>query len=134
MLPRLPGDTALTPAGAFALFSLVAVAGWLFTYFLLPETKGLSLEQVRALFEQQVGLAPQGAAGDALQQDARQQGGYHVVGDEESEADDEASGLMAAARERAEREEDDAGAGREDGSKGGRRRDVDVDNKEQGVV
>ncbi|BGP41476.1 hypothetical protein JCM10449v2_005463 [Rhodotorula kratochvilovae] len=87
---------AFTPAGAFALFSLVSVGAWIFTYLFLPETKGLSLEEVRALFEQQVGLAPgssAAAAGASGGNGAAERGQYHVVG-EESEGD-EGEGLLA---------------------------------------
>ncbi|GAA5895584.1 uncharacterized protein JCM6883_001555 [Sporobolomyces salmoneus] len=39
------------PSGAFALFAAICAGGWGFTYCLLPETKGLSLEEVRSLFK-----------------------------------------------------------------------------------
>ncbi|GAA5909383.1 hypothetical protein JCM8208_005724 [Rhodotorula glutinis] len=93
---------AVTPAGAFVLFSLVSVAAWLFTYFCLPETKGLSLEEVRALFEQQVGLDSTSSAAGAgtTADDAHERGEYRVV-DEESEVD-EAQGLTNSSREQGE--------------------------------
>ncbi|GAA5849989.1 hypothetical protein JCM9279_004872 [Rhodotorula babjevae] len=112
---------ALTPAGAFALFSLVSVGGWLFTFFFLPETKGLSLEEVRALFEQQVGLTP-GSSHSLLAaaHEAHERGEDYVVGDE-SEVD-EAQGLVSSRRE--EDEEAERGAAGLGGQLGeGRRRD-----------
>jgi len=35
-------------AGRFWLYGVVAVAAWVFFYFLVPETKGKSLEQIEA--------------------------------------------------------------------------------------
>jgi sugar porter (SP) family MFS transporter len=37
---------ALGPSGTFAAFGGVGVIAWLFTYFLVPETKNLTLEQI----------------------------------------------------------------------------------------
>ncbi|CEQ41155.1 SPOSA6832_02843, partial [Sporobolomyces salmonicolor] len=42
---------ALTPSGVFALYAFISLLGWLFTWRYLPETKGLSLEEVRRVFE-----------------------------------------------------------------------------------
>jgi len=47
---------AATPAGAFALYALVCVAGWVGCYCLYPETSGLSLEQVNELFSDGFGV------------------------------------------------------------------------------
>ncbi|ORY65659.1 general substrate transporter [Leucosporidium creatinivorum] len=44
---------ALTVGGAFLVFAVITIAAWLFTYRYLPETKGLSLEATRALFERE---------------------------------------------------------------------------------
>jgi sugar porter (SP) family MFS transporter len=39
---------ALGSAGAFWLYAAVGVAAWLFSYFLVPETRGRSLEEIEA--------------------------------------------------------------------------------------
>ncbi|KAL6856985.1 hypothetical protein ACP4OV_018367 [Aristida adscensionis] len=41
---------AITIAGSFYLYACVAAAGWVYMYFLLPETKGKSLEDTVKLF------------------------------------------------------------------------------------
>ena len=46
----------LTRYGAFWLYTGIALAGWVFIFLLLPETKGRPLEQVEELF--QGGLCP----------------------------------------------------------------------------
>ena len=76
------------------------------TYALPAETKGLSLEEVRALFEQQVGLAPSSSSSSAaaaagpLAHEAHERGEYHVVGEV-----DEAQGLMSSSHEEEEEAE-----------------------------
>lgn len=40
--------TALSPAGAFCLFALISAAGFVFAKFYIPETKGVSLEEIEA--------------------------------------------------------------------------------------
>ncbi|MDR2475371.1 MAG: sugar porter family MFS transporter [Bacteroidales bacterium] len=40
------GESTGNPAGAFALYALVAIAGLIWGYFYLPETKGVSLEKI----------------------------------------------------------------------------------------
>eukprot|EP00051_Salpingoeca_urceolata_P025435 m.457646 g.457646 ORF g.457646 m.457646 type:complete len:545 (-) comp20334_c0_seq1:49-1683(-) len=40
----------LTTAGAFWLYCGLAVLAWLFVYFMVPETKGKTLEEIRDLF------------------------------------------------------------------------------------
>uniref|UniRef100_T1KPP8 Major facilitator superfamily (MFS) profile domain-containing protein n=2 Tax=Tetranychus urticae TaxID=32264 RepID=T1KPP8_TETUR len=40
----------LTPAGSFAFFTIISFIGMLFTSFVLPETKGKSIEEIQALF------------------------------------------------------------------------------------
>jgi hypothetical protein len=41
---------AITIGGAFFLFAGIAVLAWFFFYFLFPETKGRSLEDIEELF------------------------------------------------------------------------------------
>ena len=41
---------AITIGGAFFMFAGLAVVAWAFFYFLLPETKGRSLEEMEVLF------------------------------------------------------------------------------------
>lgn len=40
------GETTGNPAGAFFFYSLIAVAGLVWGYFFVPETKGISLEKI----------------------------------------------------------------------------------------
>ena len=42
----MEGESAGNPAGAFALYALVAIAGLIWGYFCIPETKGISLEKI----------------------------------------------------------------------------------------
>ncbi|GAA5858672.1 hypothetical protein JCM1840_006509 [Sporobolomyces johnsonii] len=80
---------ALTPSGAFALYAFIALLGWLFTWRYLPETKGLSLEEVRGVFETEVGVRVR--EGDGEDAEAGGEGGaYHVVGDEDEAEDEDA--------------------------------------------
>jgi MFS family permease len=41
-------------SGVFLLYALVALLAWLFVFKLVPETKGLSLEQIEAYFRSRV--------------------------------------------------------------------------------
>lgn len=41
---------AFTPTGAFCWYAAWNIFGFFYTYFLLPETKGLSLEELDAVF------------------------------------------------------------------------------------
>lgn len=109
-----PHTLVATPAGAFGLYATVACVAWLFTYLYLPgpshrtdtqpksgsaegsrsssraETKGLSLDEVRALFEREVGI-DRGPDAVSDRQPTGGDSGYYVVGDEDSsEPEDEA--------------------------------------------
>ena len=41
----------LTNHGAYYLYALIALIGWLLFFVFLPETKGKSLEEIESLFE-----------------------------------------------------------------------------------
>ncbi|ORY00194.1 general substrate transporter [Basidiobolus meristosporus CBS 931.73] len=45
---------SISQAGTFWLYGGIACLGWLFVYFLLPETKGKSLEEIRGLFSKKM--------------------------------------------------------------------------------
>ncbi|GAA6014009.1 hypothetical protein JCM11491_003486 [Sporobolomyces phaffii] len=86
------------PSGAFGLLAIICAIAWAFTYLLLPETKGLSLDEVRGLFELEgsstsiVGKSQNGARGRLLDDGGTRDAGgagYHVVGDEDGETDDD---------------------------------------------
>lgn len=67
---------AVGPSGAFGLYGAIALGAWVFVFQLLPETKGLSLEETRALFE----------SDDVFEADATREpaaGGYLAVHDDE---------------------------------------------------
>lgn len=49
---------AITPAGTFMLCSGIAVAGAVWAFFWLPETKGLSLAEVQTLFARRAATSP----------------------------------------------------------------------------
>jgi len=42
----IKGENLGNPAGAFGLYALVGIAGLLWGYFYIPETKGKSLERI----------------------------------------------------------------------------------------
>ena len=46
---------AVSVGGTFALFAGVSVCHFIFTFFLLPETRGKSLEEIEAALGAQVG-------------------------------------------------------------------------------
>lgn len=47
---------AATPSGAFGIYAAFCMIGWLFCWFLYPETSGLSLEEVYFVFEEGFGI------------------------------------------------------------------------------
>jgi sugar porter (SP) family MFS transporter len=51
---------ALGSAAAFAIFAVLSIGAWIYTYFSVPETNGRSLEEIEAQME---GDAPIGALG-----------------------------------------------------------------------
>ena len=46
----------ITKQGAFYLYASLAIFGWIFFLFKLPETKGKTLEQMESLFSQRFQL------------------------------------------------------------------------------
>jgi SP family myo-inositol transporter-like MFS transporter 13 len=46
----------ITPAGAFGFYAGLCLLGWLFCVFFLPETAGLSLEEVQNVFRDGFGI------------------------------------------------------------------------------
>ncbi|BGP25861.1 hypothetical protein JCM10295v2_004801 [Rhodotorula toruloides] len=105
--------SAVTPAGTFALYSLISVAGWVFTWRYLPETKGLSLDEVYALFEREVGVdsavaASSGPTGGEV--------AYHVVGGDTSEEEEDQARTPAVAAVDEDREDSRVGDKRRAGN------------------
>ena len=49
--PALQGDDALGQAGTFWLFASVCAVGVIFVAVFVPETKGLSLEEIEKKFD-----------------------------------------------------------------------------------
>jgi len=47
----LSSPSTLTVYGSFGMYGSVALLGWIFLYYKLPETKGLSLEEIEKLFQ-----------------------------------------------------------------------------------
>jgi SP family myo-inositol transporter-like MFS transporter 13 len=68
----ISSPSSLTAYGAFWMYACVAAVGGLWLYFALPETKGLSLEEIERLF----------ATGNAS-------AGYDFVGSVEDDSDDD---------------------------------------------
>lgn len=50
-LTFLPMMELLTPVWTFALYALVCLVGWILTWKIYPETKGLGLEEMRGLLK-----------------------------------------------------------------------------------
>jgi Sugar (and other) transporter len=48
----------------FWLYGVLAVAGWFFSYYLVPETKGRTLEEIEQSWHARRGSALPGAAAD----------------------------------------------------------------------
>ena len=46
----------ITPSGAFGFYGGLCLVGWLFCLFCYPETAGLSLEEVKAVFKDGFGI------------------------------------------------------------------------------
>ncbi|GAA5926893.1 uncharacterized protein JCM15063_000398 [Sporobolomyces koalae] len=115
---------AIGPSGAFGGFAGICLFGFGFTYYLLPETKGLSLAQVRKLFENggsqvqvdrgtrafssseegqvdHVSLGSRKSSSDEETDQAGRQdrvGGYHVIIDSEGEDDEEEDDVVERGR------------------------------------
>ena len=81
----------LTRYGAFWLYTGLALGGWIFIFFLLPETKGRSLEMVEEMFQRPPcpppGLAKQTGAYDLLENQEEDECSLHQ--DEHSRHPDE---------------------------------------------
>ena len=54
----------LGPSWTFWLYGLLAVAAWLFSYYLVPETKGRTLEEIEQSWHARGGSAAPGTAAD----------------------------------------------------------------------
>lgn len=77
------------PSGAFALFGGICAVGFFFTYLLLPETKGLSLGEIRHLFENHSARGTEvGPKGSETEETGRDGGGYHVIAEDGDTGDD----------------------------------------------
>lgn len=46
----------LTPSGAFGFYAVVCFLGWVLVYFFYPEVSGLTLEEIRQVFEHGFGV------------------------------------------------------------------------------
>ena len=55
-LTFLPMMEYLTPAGTFAIYSLICAVGWVCCWAIYPETKGLGLEDMRGLLKDSYGV------------------------------------------------------------------------------
>ncbi|KAF3052366.1 hypothetical protein E8E11_010967 [Didymella keratinophila] len=49
--PSMSGDKGMGPSGAFAWYAVWCLIGWWMILFFVPETKGLTLEQLDQVFE-----------------------------------------------------------------------------------
>lgn len=86
----LSAPSGLTASGAFWLYAAVAVAGLVWLYRSLPETKGLSLEEIERLFQ------PGAVAGyDPLHPDDEEDDDEEDDSDDELGCDDEEGGKDA---------------------------------------
>ena len=47
----IASPTVLSEHGAFWLYAFIAILGWFWVNMVMPETAGLSLEEVESLFE-----------------------------------------------------------------------------------
>ena len=110
-------DDVLGADGAFWLYASIAVAGWIWLYYGMPETKGLSLEEIELLFAREGDLPRPGEGwsghvGDALDSAApRRPGNFGLLKSGGSNGDSDSGGMSLREAEGVESWVDSRGAG-----------------------